>query len=299
MRTSLSPKQIALALGVSESSLKRWADDGRLSTTRTVGGHRRITLQEAIRFARETELRIVRPDVLGLPDLGRAKAFREDPAQVMFEKLRSGSADDVRAMVLDAYLSGETVAAICDGPLTNALHRIGELWAHDSAGIFVEHRATDICIQTLNLLRMLIVGAGGGSDQDAIEADHRPVALGGAPAGDPYVLPSLMCACVMAEQGYHEVNLGANTPEASLRGAAEHYRPRLVWMSLSQAEPTWPSREELVALSEHLGAQGAELAVGGRGLNKLRPVAAPHLHLCDSMGELAAYAHGLIARKAS
>ena len=46
----LSPRQLAVAIGVSESSLKRWADDGRLAVERTAGGHRRIPLPEAVRW---------------------------------------------------------------------------------------------------------------------------------------------------------------------------------------------------------------------------------------------------------
>jgi MerR family transcriptional regulator, light-induced transcriptional regulator len=48
----LSPKALAAAIGVSESSLKRWADEGRLAAERTAGGHRRIAVAEAVRFVR-------------------------------------------------------------------------------------------------------------------------------------------------------------------------------------------------------------------------------------------------------
>ena len=40
------------ALGVSESSVKRWVDGGDLVAQRTAGGHRRIARGEALRFAR-------------------------------------------------------------------------------------------------------------------------------------------------------------------------------------------------------------------------------------------------------
>ncbi|HEX9106572.1 MAG TPA: MerR family DNA-binding transcriptional regulator, partial [Longimicrobiales bacterium] len=48
----LSPRELAEAVGVSESSLKRWADRGVLAVERTAGGHRRIPLGEAVRFIR-------------------------------------------------------------------------------------------------------------------------------------------------------------------------------------------------------------------------------------------------------
>ena len=67
----LGPRQLGQALGVSESSVKRWADQGEIVTHRTSGGHRRIALAEAIRFIRESGLPVVDPGILGaagMPD---------------------------------------------------------------------------------------------------------------------------------------------------------------------------------------------------------------------------------------
>ena len=65
----LTPKDLADAIGASESSLRRWVDSGRVKMSRTAGGHRRIPLAEAIRFIRETHATVVRPDLLGLGDV--------------------------------------------------------------------------------------------------------------------------------------------------------------------------------------------------------------------------------------
>ena len=47
MKQVLSPREMATVLGVSESSIKRWVDDGAITSTKTAGGHRRITVSEA------------------------------------------------------------------------------------------------------------------------------------------------------------------------------------------------------------------------------------------------------------
>ena len=36
-----SPKQIGNALGVSEASIKRWVDKGKIDCVKTTGGHRK------------------------------------------------------------------------------------------------------------------------------------------------------------------------------------------------------------------------------------------------------------------
>ena len=64
MQKHLSPRQFAEAIGVSESSVRRWADDGRIQMTRTAGGHRKIARSDALRFIRTTSAQVVRPDLL-------------------------------------------------------------------------------------------------------------------------------------------------------------------------------------------------------------------------------------------
>ncbi|MDH3584128.1 MAG: hypothetical protein OER86_07925, partial [Phycisphaerae bacterium] len=196
MITSLSPRQLGEALGVSESSLKRWANDGRIEVSRTAGGHRRIPLESAVRFIRQSGLPVVKPQLLGLPDLAHTSSPSTDSATPLQSALESGRAAEARAIVLSAYLGGETISSLCDGPIHSAMNRIGELWEHGDQGIFIEHRATDICLQALNQVRGLLGPAPPGA----------PVAVGGAPATDPYALPSLMAATTLASRGWSEMN---------------------------------------------------------------------------------------------
>lgn len=69
MKQAISPKDLARAIGVSESSMKRWTDEGLIAAVRTAGGHRRIPIAEAIRFIRSMHATVVRPDLLGISDL--------------------------------------------------------------------------------------------------------------------------------------------------------------------------------------------------------------------------------------
>ena len=62
----LTPKELADAIGASESSLRRWVDSGQINMSRTAGGHRRIPLAEAIQFIRGIGATVVRPEMLGL-----------------------------------------------------------------------------------------------------------------------------------------------------------------------------------------------------------------------------------------
>ncbi|MEX2400876.1 MAG: helix-turn-helix domain-containing protein, partial [Rhodothermales bacterium] len=181
---TLSPGDLAEIVGVSESSIRRWVDAGRIDVMRTAGGHRRIPLRSALRYVRENDLQILRPDLLGMPGLTARAAHEELTADALFDLLQAGDAAAVRGAVAGAFLHGMPLSELYDGPVAGALQRLGELWRHGEEGIFVEHVATSICIEAVNEIRLLLPPP----------VDGAPVALGGAVAADPYILPSLMAA---------------------------------------------------------------------------------------------------------
>lgn len=288
----LSPRELADAIEVSESSLRRWVDEGRIEASRTAGGHRRIPVSEAIRLVRETGLPIRRPDLLGLPDLNQAEVAADrsgSPDEAIYHALANGRSDEVQALIVSAYLNGQNLAQICDGPLSHALRRIGELWLHSDEGIFIEHRASDLAVQSLHTIRTLVLP----SQRDL-------VAVGGAPPGDVHTLPSLMAAAVLADEGMQEVNIGADTPVHVLNQAAADNHAKLVWLAFTAPQPPDAIERitrEVQQMAAHLSEHGGHIVVGGAQvpaslLGARKPKC---LHAVGSMSELAAFARGLRA----
>lgn len=281
----LSTRELADAVGVSESSIKRWVDEGVIRASRTAGGHRRIPVAEAIRFVRETRATVVRPELLGLADAAvsaaDARSQGADDAERLHDDLVRGAAAHARGLLLNLYLSGQSVAAIVDGPVRSALERIGALWRHGPEGIFCEHRATDVCFQAVQQLRLLLPVAPGA-----------PVALGGATEGDPYLLPSLAASTVLAGEGFDAVNLGPDTPFEAFERAVARLAPRLVWISVSAAAQPEATGGGITRLAKQLAKGGAQVVVGGRAVPGLRLPVLPNLQIGSSLGELAAFARG-------
>jgi MerR family transcriptional regulator, light-induced transcriptional regulator len=278
--THLSPRELASAVGVSESSLKRWADEGRVVVERTAGGHRRIALAEAAQFIRRSGLTPVRPEVLGLGTPDAAAADRPDAADRLYDVLLEDRAAEALGLLTSLYLNGASLGWICDEVVRLALARIGELWQHDELGIVVEHRAVDTCWRGLEQLRTLLP-----------TPRQAPVAVGGAVSGDVYRLPTAMAALVLAEAGYTALDLGADVPAAALAAAARLHEPELVWLSASVA-PVDP-REVARGLAEVVDLLGAgALVAGGRAVAQLPLPPVATAQKLGSLSELAAFARG-------
>ncbi|MEJ7600934.1 MAG: helix-turn-helix domain-containing protein [Kofleriaceae bacterium] len=278
----LSPRDLADALGVSESSLKRWIDAGKIEATRTEGGHRRILLAEAVRFIRESGAPLARPELLGLPEVTHAR-LRPDGGRLI-GYLVDGDAVGARGWLMARYLAGATIAELCDEPVRDAMHELGELWSHDEAGIFVEHRGTDCCLQALAQLRAMTTETPGA-----------PIALGGAPEDDPYLLPSLMAAAVLSSAGMRTTNVGPDTPVSAFRHAVNTLRPRLVWISVTVALA--PARARSIATWLATLPSSIVVVVGGQ-LAKSLPTPANVLR-ANSMGELSSIGSTIVTRAAS
>lgn len=285
MKPILTPRELAEAIGVSESSVKRWVDDGSIRATKTAGGHRRIPIAEAVRFIRDSQSVLLQPELLGLSDV--TSVAEEFPAHgeetdALFGYLLNGAAEEAKGLLLSLYLNGMTVAQIVDGPLRGAMDQLGELWAHDEEGIFVEHRATEIAIQSVVRLRNVLP-----------KPTHRATAVGGAAPGDVYRLPTLTAATVLESVGLETVNLGPNVPIASLAIAVERHSADLVWLSVSSETLPADLAEQVRGLSARLSERRVPLIVGGRSAHWLGLRSSGYLRTGETMAELEAIAQGM------
>jgi excisionase family DNA binding protein len=285
MKTILTPRELAQAIGVSESSVKRWVDDGSITATKTSGGHRRIAITEAIRFIRDSQSVVVRPEALGLSDITSvAEAFPRhgEETETLFEHLRTGAAEEAKGLLLTLYLNGYSIADIIDGPVRGAMDRMGELWAHDREGIFFEHRATEIVIQSVMRLRSVLPSS-----------TPKATAVGGSAPGDVYRLPTLSAATVIEAAGLEAVNLGPNVPIETLELAADRLQADLVWLSVSSQSVPSDLGDQLRSLAGRLAARHVPLIVGGREAGALGLRSVGNVRAGGSMAELEAIALGM------
>jgi len=285
MQTTLSPKELAQAIGVSESSLKRWVDEGLVTAIRTSGGHRRIPRNNALAFVREQGYPLLRPELLGLEE-AESKAEADGAVDAVFHAaLREGRAAEAQRLVIQRFVAGDPVARLVDGIMAPAMRALGELWQYDEAGIYIEHRAVDICTQILDRVRALLPDP----------APDAPVALGGAPAKDPYTLPSLMAVTVITAEGWRTFNLGAFVPPDVLGRAAVDQQARLVWLALGVVDGHGGVDDEVKAVLTALGQAGSQpiLVAGGPACRCSGRRPPEPARFAESMPQLAGLVRGL------
>lgn len=251
-----SPASLAAILGVSESTVKRWVDRDLLRGEKTAGGHRKIALAEVVAFLRRGGRAV--PAVEALDLLARRPPRRASaltPDQLA-ELLVKGDTNTAQALVLAQFTGGRSVEDLLDRLVGPALAHVGERWSCGEIDVFDEHLATQRCWRILAELRRLMPAPPEGA----------PLALGGAPEGDPYVIPTFMAELTLREMRWRTLNLGADVPGASLRAAIERHRPQLVWVSITSTAVTPAFFASYPAVYEAAARDGAAVILGGQGL---------------------------------
>lgn len=273
MQTHLSPKDLATVVGVSESSLKRWVDDGRLTAERTSGGHRRIPIPEAVRFIRETAAEIAEPSLLGLAELDSAvvaNSRRGGAERALMSSLSGGRADEAVGILLFEFLRSRVVGSVCDGPIGLALNHAAE-----ASGAGGAHSNGQASVAAGAVGRAL----GAISRLLAVPSHDAPTAEVRAPGPDA-ALGSAMAACVLQECGYRV------RTEASDPGMNGTVGPgtRVACVVLGSAGSAGP--EQL-----HGQGPGVELIVCGAGAAALAK--RPGVRVARSMCELGSLVRAL------
>ncbi len=280
----LSPRKVAQAIGVSEASLKRWCDKGRLPVVRTAGGHRRIPIRGVVQFLRETGHALVRPELLSLP-CGVSRRRQDDGPvlQSLGEALENGDTGSFRRIVLDLYIGRRSVGDICDRAIAPAFHRLGDRWQHQELHIYQERRACELCMRTLYELAALLPPP----------LEDAPTAIGGTVHGDPYTIPTAMVELTLRELGWSARSYGSNLPMETLAEALRASRPRLFWVSVSYLQDTEAFVKAEAELYQAAAECGTALVFGGAALTRSIREQIRYSTHCDTLQHLAAFAKSL------
>ncbi len=252
----LKTQQVAQALGMSVSSIKRWVDSGSLRATRTVGRHRLISLSEALRFARAHHLPYANLELLANVGSGRVEEINDRSLETLVAALRKGRVRETSDLLRAFYASGTDAVDLADHLVRPAMEQLGHDWEFGKLDVYQEHRATRIVEAALmDLIR-----------RSPAAAEDAPLAIGATPEGDLYTIPGLLCELMLREQGWEVVNLGPNLPMSSLANAVKAQQPKLVWLSIHHLNDTEAFLRDYSVFFSTASRTGAAVILGGPAL---------------------------------
>lgn len=291
--TPFTPKQIAEALLVSESSIKRWCDQGLIASEKTAGGHRRIGLEALNAFLSSQKRSLPNPGALGLSEqpnhvLRPSEVVESATANEFTQALLDCDEARCRLIVQKAYAAKSNIASLTEDFFVPALQAIGDAWECDNLEVYYERRACNICAQLLGELAKHLPPV---SAKD-------PVAIGCSPSGDNYQLSTRLVELVLRDVGWHATSLGHNMPLTSLAAAVIEFEPKLVWLSASSIDDRSQFVEDFNLFASSLPGD-VMLLVGGRALDdQTRPQLNYTAH-CDNLHQLADLASAMRHRAVS
>lgn len=285
-RDYLSPRRVAQALGISETTVKRWVDEGRLPAQRTAGGHRKVLVRDVLDLVSRENWPHRDLSLLTGPPAPPSLADAHDLCQRLQAALLGDDLGAARNVVLGAHQGGLSVARIADEMVSPAMARLGHGWSTGEIDVYQEHRGTQLCLAACRALRLRLPEATG---------EGAPLAVGGGPEGDHYILANLLIETSLVELGWRVMNIGPNTPFESFRLALRQLRPRMLWVSCSYLADPEAFLAGYGPLYEEAKALGVAVAVGGRALTEAVRDRMNFTHHGSKLAHLEAFANQLHA----
>jgi methanogenic corrinoid protein MtbC1 len=279
MRTKwISPKNYALRVGVSESTVKRWCDQGMIECRFTFGGHRRISIVvDNEQFVGSNDLRLQanfskRLFTRKTTSLGKAKS------QLM-QSMIDGNTFDCFLMTRSALRRQRNASEFFDNVLCPIMRELGRLWETGEIDVFQERQACS----TMKLALAAI------ATPEPTNLSSQPLAIGATLEGNHYELGALSVHHTLQNFGWTSRYLGANLPLVSWLKACEHFLPKLAWISFSHSEHSESFLEACPKDRWRHLADRCKIVLGGPGLTREVIESVPHAFHSNRVSDLIKY----------
>ena len=271
-----SPKKVANAIGVSESSLKRWCDAGFIKAVKTAGGHRRVTRAEVVAFVRRKSYALRDPMAIGLPDIRDVQFAGIDQARVNFQSaMLEADKQKSQKILCSLFIRGHIVAEIFDRVISPVFTEIGNMWESGKIDVYQERMATQVCYQSLLQMRTIIPEVD----------DTAPIAIGASLEDNQYQLATLGVELCLKNSGWQATSLGENIPLNSLLLAANDIKPSFIWISATAIPDPESFVKKINAFSESVSAL-TKVVIGGQAVSSKIRDGLKAVHYCENFAQL-------------
>jgi excisionase family DNA binding protein len=227
--TYISTREVADLLAVTDTTVKRWTNSGRLKCAKTLGGHRKYILSDIEKFAEENNISIT----------GVTTPLRKDQREKLGFAMYSKNMDMAVEIIMEESLQGDRegmfeslmylvknrmkFADIIDNIIKPAMEKVGYLWETKKLGVEQEHLASDTIKTALSRLVVYFPH----------QKEKNIKVLLACSEEETHDLGLQSLAYELERGGYRIHYLGANTPFKSLIKAAKTEKPDYIMLSAS------------------------------------------------------------------
>ncbi len=293
-KTVISTIDVARLFNVTETTVKRWADEGMLRCQKTPGGHRKFQIRNVIEFAEKNNFEptgvLTLPGHDGHDEHVQVAILKRDYGTLVktfVEKALSPDRSDL--YIFFSYLYEHRIALweIYDLILRPGMTEIGDRWMRGEIGVSQEHRAS---YETLDALAKL--------QNEILVKPPTGESVVFACLGDELHEIGLRCAAnVFESEGWQTHYLGARTPPDDVIVAAQDLRPTVVALSVTHGHVSERLMEDLRRIADVLAQAGIRMIVGGSGVPGALHSEPWHNGVLHSSRELVAFIESCTAER--
>jgi excisionase family DNA binding protein len=250
-----STQQLAKLLRVDQTTIRRWADSGKLKCFKSPGGHRKFTPEHVGEFISKYHYEVLpsrsgssfEPGKESLLSLISSRDLHT-LSEVFFAEARRGETDNLWAMLLDCYHADIPLVEIYDIIIRKAVRKILKLQKDGKLSESDKHVCLSSMVESLSQFQ--------SSTQKAIASGR--IATCASPVNGLEEVLFLGVHHVLRAAGWKVFDLGANTPVNVFIKAIEDYEPTLICASVAYFAETEGQRD-CVTLEKAAELNGTEL----------------------------------------
>lgn len=230
----LSTTEVGRLFDVHPSTVKRWCDRGRLSFSRTRGGHRRIPLSEALLRARQEgiamPLHTFGEDAGAVWEVTLAAADRGDfgPARTLAEGwLEAREFEAIGDLIVHLGRQPDVdLSRLFDEGVRDFMREVGCRWEEGRLSVGEEHLLSETMTEALHCLRHRV-------SRERAMGDGSPVAVIGCADGERHDLGARCVQIALEGNGWKVRFLGADVPMEEWTALQQETGAALVGVSFS------------------------------------------------------------------
>jgi excisionase family DNA binding protein len=248
-----STRELAKLFRVNHTTIRRWADSGKLKCFKSPGGHRKFTPEHIGEFISEYHYQVLSPrfEFSSEPQKERLLSLissrgLQTLSEVFFAETYRAEIDNSVEILMNCYDADIPLVEIYDIIIRKAVQKILRLQKDGKLSESDKHVCHSSMVESLNQFRLFTERA----------APNGKIAICASLANGLQEVALLCISHLLRVKGWKVYNLGANTPLEVLSSAAEEHDPTLICLpeEYLREKKLWNGRSNLETIAESRNA---------------------------------------------